>query len=293
MLQYRNYDMPETKEDLFRIIGETKAPFDIIAGGTDHYAKEKDAFSDVNHAIDISKIAEFSTIKTEGDSITIGANTTIQTFLNLPILIESVPLFRHAAIYFADQQIREMATLGGNLANASPVGDTIPPLMVMDAVVNTMKRVDDTLVETQTPIAAFIKGVGKTALESGEIITSVTCPVLKGYGCAFKKVGLRRSLCISTVNAAFMVKISDDGRSFDDVRIAFGAVGPVPVRLTELEQKLIGQPVTKMIIENSVADMPDDIVRSRSRKEYRRHVVKNFMLAGLYEALAELGIKLQ
>ena len=112
------------------------------------------------------------------------------------------------------------------------------------------------------------------------MISSITCPVLKEYGCAFKKVGLRRSLCISTASSAFLVKADASKTHFEDVRIAFGAIGPVPRRMMEIEDRLKGEVISKGLIQKM----------SRSRKEYRRNVVKNFTLAGIYEALAEIGI---
>ena len=114
--------------------------------------------------------------------------------------------------------------------------------------------------------------------------------ILKEYGCAFKKVGLRRSLCISTASSAFLVKADASKTHFEDVRIAFGAIGPVPRRMMEIEDRLKGEVISKGLIQKMEEYIPEDVVRSRSRKEYRRNVVKNFTLAGIYEALAEIGI---
>lgn len=290
MLQYKKYYMPESKEDFFRVMESMETEFDIISGGTDLYAKERDAFYGIDSVIDISKITELSDIELRDGSIVIGANTRIQQFLEKQELIDGVPLMRHAASYFADQQIREIATVGGNLANSSPTGDMIPPLLAMDAVIHTIRKNENKICTRNITISDFIQGVGKNALVKGEIIHSVTCPVLDGYGCAFKKVGLRRSLCISVVNSAFLVKLDETNRYFEDVRIAFGGIGPRPVRVREIEERLKGNAVSKDIIQEMVNYVPSDIVESRSRKEYRKTVVKNFLLAGLYESLAEIGI---
>lgn len=290
MLQYKKYYMPESKEEFFRIMESMEEEFDIISGGTDLYAKERDAFYGIESVIDISKIAELSDIELKNGSIVIGANIRIQQFLEKQELIEGVPLMRHAASYFADQQIREIATVGGNLANSSPTGDMIPPLLAMDAVIHTIRKQENEICTRDIAIADFIQGVGKNVLDKGEIIQSVTCPVLDGYGCAFKKVGLRRSLCISTVNSAFLVKADETNRHFEDVRIAFGGIGPRPVRMREIEKQLKGSAVSKDIIQEMVNYIPEDIVQSRSRKEYRKTVVRNFLLAGIYESLAETGI---
>lgn len=290
MIQYKKYYMPDTKEELFKIIEDIDCSFDILSGGTDLYAKEQTPFQGSDAVIDISKIKEFSRIESENERITIGANTCIQQFLEEEELVEKVPILRHAAIYFADQQIREAATIGGNVANSSPSGDMIPPLTALDAVVHTIMKKEDVICRRSIPIIDFITGVGKNVLSEGEVISSVSCPILSGYGCAFKKVGLRRSLCISTASSAFLVKPDETKKYFEDVRIAFGGIGPKPRRLREVEEHLKGKMISKEVIQEVIEYIPEDVVQSRSRKEYRRTVVRNFVLAGLYESLAEVNI---
>lgn len=290
MLQYKNYAVPQTIEELFRLLERNDGAVDIVSGGTDCFAREKDSSRHPDAAIDISRIEAFSRIERKGDVLVIGANTRIQQFLNNQELIECVPMLRHAASYFADQQIRESATIGGNLANASPTGDMIPPLLALNAVVHTLRLEAGKTGGRDIPVSNFIQGVGKTPLARSEVIASVSCPVLEGYGCAFKKVGLRRSLCISTVNSAFLVKVDSSGRYFEDVRIAFGGIAPAPARLRAVEEKLKGARISKAQIQEMADYIPDDIVRSRSRQEYRKTVVRNFLTAGLSESLAEIGI---
>lgn len=290
MLQYKEYYMPESEEELFNLMEGLDHSFDIISGGTDLFAEEKDPFNHSEAVIDVSGIKDFSIIESKNGLITIGSNTSIQQFLVDPLLTCNVPVLRHAASYFADQQIREIATIGGNLANASPTGDMIPPLLAMDATVHTVLKNANGVCKRDIPVADFIKGVGKTALSKGEIIHSVSCPGFKDYGCAFKKVGLRRSLCISTVSSAFMVKADETGTLFEDIRIAFGGIAPIPTRLKEVEGSLKGNAITKDIIQKMVDHIPCDIVQSRSKREYRKTVVRNFLLAGLYESLAEINI---
>ncbi|MBU3878290.1 FAD binding domain-containing protein [Faecalicatena sp. AGMB00832] len=293
MLQYKKYYMPKSKEELFELMENNEHSYDLISGGTDLYAEERTPFYDIEVVIDISGIEEFSTFELKKDSIIIGANTRIQQFLEKPEFIDNVPILRHAACYFADQQIREIATIGGNLANASPCGDMIPPLLTLDAVIHTAMKNKDGVSMREIPAVEFVKGVGKTSLLEGEVIQSVSCPIQKDYGCAFKKVGLRRSLCISAVNSAFLVKADKTKQYFEDVRIAFGGIAPVPTRLKEIEERLKGRPISKEVIQKVADYIPEDIVRSRSRREYRRTVVRNFLMAGLYESLAEINIVLR
>ena len=293
MLQYKKYYMPQSLEELFSFLDSFQGTFDIIAGGTDRFAGEKDPSLRAEVGVDISNIAFFSRIKVEENLLLMGANTRIQDFLINQTLVDCVPIMRHSAIYFADQQIREMATVGGNLANASPTGDMIPPLLALDATIHTVMKDGSGICGRDISMGQFLKGVGKTPLQRGELISFISCPILRGYGCAFKKVGQRRSLCISTVNSAFLVKADFEGKCFEDVRIAFGGVAPIPVRVKEVEEVLQGAPITRQAIYDALEHIPLDMVQSRSRREYRKHVIWNFMLAGLYESLAELGIQPQ
>lgn len=103
MLQYKKYYMPKSKEELFRLMEHNAHSFDIISGGTDLFAEERTPFNGQDSAIDISSIEDFSIIESKCGFITIGANTRIQQFLEEPELIDTVPVLRHAASYFADQ----------------------------------------------------------------------------------------------------------------------------------------------------------------------------------------------
>ena len=176
MLQYKKYYMPKSKEELFRLMEHNAHSFDIISGGTDLLAEERTPFNGQDSAIDISSIEDFSIIESKCGFITIGANTRIQQFLEEPELIDTVPVLRHAASYFADQQIREIATVGGNLANASPCADLIPPLLAMDATVHTIRQNDNDICMSDVPLSDFIKGVGKTSLSEERLSSQLHAP---------------------------------------------------------------------------------------------------------------------
>jgi carbon-monoxide dehydrogenase medium subunit/xanthine dehydrogenase FAD-binding subunit len=187
-------------------------------------------------------------------------------------------------VWFADDQIREAATIGGNIVNASPAADGTPPLIAHDARVELACFRDGEIVRRTLPLTEFITGPGKTALQEGELLVAIECDALPGYGGSFEKVGHRRSLVISVVCLAALVKLDASGRRFDDVRLAIGGIGPVPLRLAEVEAFLRAGPVTAARLEQA-AMMPVGMVASRTRQEYRREVVRSFMLRGLIEAV--------
>jgi carbon-monoxide dehydrogenase medium subunit/xanthine dehydrogenase FAD-binding subunit len=184
--------------------------------------------------------------------------------------------------------LRESATIGGNVINASPAADGTPPLFAHGAVVELASRISGRIETRKLPINEFIAGPGQTRLAEDEILTVIECEALPGYGGSFEKVGHRRSLVISTVCLAALVKLDATGARFEDVRLAIGGIGPVPDRLREVEQFLIGGPVDSVRLEQA-AEMPVSLVRSRTRQDYRREVVRGFMLRGLFNATQRAG----
>ena len=134
----------------------------------------------------------------------------------------------------------------------------------------------------------FVTGPGKTALEPGELLVAIECDALAGYGGGFEKVGHRRSLVISLVCLAALVKLDAAGRAFEDVRLAIAGIGPVPKRLADVEAFLRGRPVSAERLQQA-AEMPVALVASRTRQAYRREVVHGFMVRGLINAVRRAG----
>ena len=135
------------------------------------------------------------------------------------------------------------------------------------------------------PLSEFIVGPGKTQRQPLEIMTRLELDALPGHGAAFEKVGHRRSMVISTVCLAALVKLDRAGLRIEDARIAIGAVGPVPERLDDVENFLTGQAPTPASLREA-AEMAVRRVRSRSRQAYRREVLVNFVERALVAALA-------
>jgi CO/xanthine dehydrogenase FAD-binding subunit len=192
------------------------------------------------------------------------------------------------AVWFADDQIRELATIGGNIVNASPAADGTPPLIAHEAEVELASRREGAIARRRMPLDQFVLGPGKTALAPGEILVAIECDALAGYGGSFEKVGHRRSLVISLVCLAALVRLDRARRRFADVRLAIGGVGPVPHRLKDVEAFLRAAPISSERLEQA-AEMPIDLVRSRTRQAYRREVVRGFLMRGLMNALARAG----
>jgi len=161
-------------------------------------------------------------------------------------------------------------------------------MLAMNAELTLERKQKGKIIQRKLPLDEFLTGPGKTRLEAGELVTRVECDSMLGYGSAFEKVGPRRSLVLSTVCLAALVSLSDDGQEFEDVRLALGGVGPVPIRLKESEACLISQPIDSDLIDKS-AVLAVKHVQSRTRQEYRREVVYNFVKRGILGACKDLN----
>lgn len=291
MLLCDGYLTPRTLDEAFDAVEAHRGRYRLVAGATDllPWAREGRA-GDVHIPvlIDIARVPELRARDVNDTRVRLGAATPIQRFLDDPALGGAMPAMPRCAVWFADDQLREAATIGGNVVNASPAADGTPPLVAHDAVVELASRRNGRIETRRLPITEFVTGPGQTALAEDEILVAIECAALPGYGGSFEKVGHRRSLVISTVCLAALVKLDAGGRQFEDVRLAVAGIGPVPDRLREVEAFLRSGPLTASRLEQA-AKMPVSLVRSRTRQDYRRDVVRGFMLRGLFNAVQRAG----
>lgn len=291
MLLCDDYLTPKTLDDAFSAMEAHRGRCKLVAGATDIYpwAREGRAGDvEIPVLIDIASIPELNEKTIDDMRVRIGAATKIQRFLDDPQLARALPCMPRCAVWFADDQLRESATIGGNIVNASPAADGIPPLIAHKAEVELASRSNGRIATRRMPLDQFITGPGRTALADGEILAAIACESLPGYGGSFEKVGHRRSLVISTVCLAALVKLDASGQRFDDVRLAVGGIGPVLQRLSDVEAFLLSVPLDADHLQQA-AEMPVKLVQSRTRQDYRREVVRGFVLRGLINAVRRAG----
>lgn len=291
MLLCDDYLTPKTLDEAFAAMEAHRGRCKLVAGATDIYpwAREGRAGDvEIPVLIDVASIPELNEKTIDDKQARFGAATKIQRFLDDPQLARALPCMPRCAVWFADDQLRESATIGGNIVNASPAGDGIPPLIAHKAEVELASRKNGKIATRRVPLDAFVTGPSRTALAEGEILTAIVCESLPGYGGSFEKVGHRRSLVISTVCLAALAKLDASGTRFEDVRLAIGGIGPVPQRLFEVEKFLLSGAIGEGRLAQA-ADMPVKLVQSRTRQEYRREVVRGFVMRGLINAVRRAG----
>jgi len=291
MLICEEYLTPGSLDEAFAAMERHRGRYRVVAGCTDTlpWAREGRA-GDVKIPvlIDVARIPDLREARVDDHRVWLGAATPIQRFLDDPALARALPCMPRCAVWFADEQIRVQATVGGNIVNASPAADITPALIAYDAEVELAKSSRGRVLRRRMKLDQFVVGPNRTALEEGELLIAVECDALPGHGGSFEKVGHRRSLVISIVCLATLVKLDPQGRRFEDVRLAVGGIGPVPRRLNDVETFLRAGPLSAARLEEA-ADMPVCLVASRTRQAYRRDVVRGFMLRSLISAARRAG----
>ncbi|NCU33278.1 MAG: xanthine dehydrogenase family protein subunit M, partial [Candidatus Moranbacteria bacterium] len=173
-------------------------------------------------------------------------------------------------------QIRNRGTLAGNVVNASPAGDGILALYLLDAVLEIVKKDNS---HKNIRIIDFIKGPGRTSLTVGEFVRSIKIPYMgRNYRSVFRKIGQRKAMAISIASMGLLIE--KKGKMISDVKIAFGSVAPTVLRITEMEQEAFGRELNtetaemfSEIVYRSVTPI-DDV---RASADYRRKVCRNLV----------------
>ncbi len=252
----------------------------VLAGGTDLMPQANAGrVKPTGTLLNIRRVEALDLVLLDGDSLVLGSVVTIARLQHDPLVREHAPMLTEVADHFASQQIRNSATLGGNICNASPAGDALPALLALDAVVELASLTNDGSVLTRrVPIDVFFTGPGRTLQKPGELLTAVRVPLTKsGRVSRFYKAGTRPALDISTIAIAFAARRDSEGR-LHEVRLALGAVAPTPLRVPRaealLEGKVLDAALADAAAKTAAADArPIDDVRASAW--YRKELVHN------------------
>ncbi|MGI5824858.1 MAG: FAD binding domain-containing protein [Bacillota bacterium] len=257
----------------------------VIAGGTNVMVNIFGRKLTEGTLVDIRNAVELRSITDNGDTVTIGSLTTINDLIDSKVIEKDTRCLWQAAKSFADPTTRNSATIGGNIASASPGGDTLPSLLVLDAVV----RIEKAGGSREIPIAELFADPNKNTLAAGELITAVT--VKKVQNSCFIKLGLRNSMAISVASVAVVVEKDNCGCNITDARVAMGSVAPTPVRCANAEKAIMNahkSDVSKTLVTALAKDIkPIDDFRATGK--YRSTVAPRLVEKALKSALGCQG----
>lgn len=250
----------------------------ILAGGTDLMPQSQAGRVPLRRTLmNIRRIPEMKGIAREDGALRIGALVTITELMESELIKAHFPVLVEVGDHFASDQIRNAGTIGGNINNASPAGDTLVPLLVLEAEVELASQPNGTLARRRVPLAQFFTGPGRTQRRPDELLTAVHVPMPpEGHFARFFKFGTRPALDISAISIG--IAGVRDGDALRDVRVAFGAVAPTPVRAPRTEAALEGRHLDTETIA-AAADAARDEVNPiddvRATAWYRKELIHN------------------
>ncbi len=240
----------------------------VLAGGTDWMIRQKRLLSEGCSVLYIGQLEELRRIAGDDETLHIGAVCTLSDLLSSPLVPEYL---KKPLAEMASPAIRNIATIGGNVCNASPAADTLPMLYALDADICLRSAEGEEIV----PVQDFILGPGRTKLDKNQILTSIRIPVQYEWACTYKKLGMRRANSLSKLSF-YAIAVHADA-CLHDVRITFGAVAPTVVRCREAERKILsGNNDAKDDVIQRVSALYDELLQPiddvRSNSKYRRTV---------------------
>jgi CO/xanthine dehydrogenase FAD-binding subunit len=268
---------PRSATHALRLLAE--APDALpLAGGTDLMVAWNAGALAGRTFIDLTPLTRWARMQATRESLVVGSLVTHTALMRSPLVARRLPLLAAACATVGGAQIQNRGTLGGNIANASPAGDTFPPLAVYEAVVRVTSRSS----RRRVPFREIFAGPKQTTLAAGELIEAIEIPFPRRPARQlFRKVGTRAAQAISKTVAAGLLWLRQDG-SVEELRFALGSMAPTVRRLRATEAFVRGKRLTVAVVREACARLAEDVAPIgdvRSTAEYRLEVSRN-LLAG-------------
>lgn len=276
------YFRPASLQELLDFKAKEGEKARILDGGSNVSVYIREGSISGGTLVDIKALDALKGIELRDGMIEIGAGQLIAEIIESPLIEKQLPFLRDALLKFANPLVRNMATLAGNIADSSPIGDTIPPLLVLEAEVVAAAAKGERVIALEE----FFTAPGKNVLEAQEVIVKVRFPVPPEGAGGHIKLGLRRGTSCSVASVAVWV-VSTEGK-VEDIRIALGGVSPTPVRARRSEEAFKGESLDwERITELSrtVIQEITPITDVRASAEYRKRVSAALLAKALRQAL--------
>jgi CO/xanthine dehydrogenase FAD-binding subunit len=249
----------------------------LYAGGTDLLVRLRAGLVDPPALICVERVEALKEVRDEGEAIFVGAGATHAELINNQTIHTCFPVLVQALEVLAGPPVRHMGTIGGNVVNASPAGDTLPPLTVLNARVEVQSKTGS----HRVPLSRFIIGPGRVLLKPGELVAGLWIKKLTGpWLHHYEKVGLRKAQACAVASLAAVVKTDANG-VVEEARMAWGSVGPTVVACPKAEEALKGRTLsmeTLRHVQPFVQEVISPIDDIRASASYRRRVAGSLLL---------------
>jgi CO/xanthine dehydrogenase FAD-binding subunit len=285
MLPEFDYIVPSTLIEACEFLHERGPRTKIIAGGTDLVLNLRQGELKPRFLLDISALKEIRQIEEDRDCIRIGAACTHTQIAESPLLKKHGAVLSEASSWVGSRQIRNLGTIGGNIANASPAADTLPALMALNARVEVLSTNHRRIV----PLPELVKGPYQTHLQPEELISCVIVDKIPGKAWhRFFRITRRKAVATARINGAILLWRKTEEGPIEEIRISVGSVTPIPCRMTEAEDLLRGVVPSNDLIEQACLAVGKAMIASsgiRKSTEYKQPVVETLVKRALQDAL--------
>lgn len=275
------YLRPSSIEEAIGFLSDHGPETKALAGGTDLLIDIRSGELKARYVMDISRISQLKEITVTDDGLSIGAGATIADIQRSETVTRLAPVLGKACLKFGSPQVRNTATIGGNIANASPSADTFPPLIVHEA----LAVVAGPKGERRIPVEKSASGPNKTCIGSDELVVRFILKPAEGKLFEFLKIGRRKALAIARVSMAMLAEKNDAG-AICFFRFCLGSSTPVPCRMTEVEEFLTGKVPDEALITEAgriTAEKMIEISGRRSTTVYKEPALKGLFRQLLYQ----------
>ncbi len=292
MFNFKSYDKASSVKEAIQLLKENpKAK--LIAGGTDVLIKLHKGKGSFDHLVDIHDVPELNFISQNdiGDLV-IGPTTCFTSVSESPLILKHVPVLSAAIRTIGGPQVRNMATIGGNLCNGVPSADSATPLICLNALLT----IEGPQGSRQQPLEDFFLGPGKVALNPHEILTAITITRdnYDGYAGHFYKYAMRDAMDIATIGCSAVCKI--ENKILQDLRLAFGTAAPVPIRCKSTEHKACGQPISSKLLDDITMYVEKDVQPRdswRAARDFRLQIITTLAQRVVKQAVLDAGGTIQ
>jgi len=288
MFDLENYHKAESVDDAVRLLKENPGSR-LLSGGTDVLIKLREGKKGFSSLVDIHGLKELKTIELDQDNnIILGSGMTFTDIMESDLVAKHIPILAEASGSVGGPQVRNVATIGGNVCNGVTSADSASSLFSLNATL-LLKGAEGI---RELAIADFYQGPGKVDMEQGEVLTAfkITHDNYKGTHGHFYKYAMRNAMDIATIGCAGVLK-TDNG-IITDLRLTYGVAGPVPLRCPETEQYALGKKVDETLIRDIADSVEKDVnprTSWRATKDFRIHIIKELSKIVVTKAAERAG----